>query len=59
MGIILLDEAWEIDKSQLTLGRELGSGQFGVSWYTAPVLVEILISLIASASGGREVEGKG
>ncbi len=25
------DEAWEIDKSQLSLGRELGSGQFGVS----------------------------
>ena len=27
----LADEAWEIDKSQLSLGRELGSGQFGVS----------------------------
>ena len=24
------DEAWEIDKSELTLGKELGSGQFGV-----------------------------
>ena len=24
------DETWEIDKSELTLGRELGSGQFGV-----------------------------
>ena len=24
------DEEWEIDKSELTLGRELGSGQFGV-----------------------------
>jgi hypothetical protein len=26
----LFDEAWEIDKGELTLGRELGSGQFGV-----------------------------
>ena len=26
----LTDEAWEIDKSELTLTRELGSGQFGV-----------------------------
>lgn len=25
----MFDEAWEIEKSQLTLGRELGSGQFG------------------------------
>ena len=25
------DEAWEIDKGDLELGRELGSGQFGVS----------------------------
>ncbi|CAI8051711.1 Tyrosine-protein kinase BTK, partial [Geodia barretti] len=25
----LFDEAWEISKSELTLGRELGSGQFG------------------------------
>ena len=25
------DEAWEIDKRDLELGRELGSGQFGVS----------------------------
>ena len=24
------DEEWEIDKAELTLGRELGSGQFGV-----------------------------
>jgi len=24
------DEEWEIDKSELTLLRELGSGQFGV-----------------------------
>ena len=27
-----VDEKWEIDKSELTLGRELGSGQFGVSF---------------------------
>ena len=26
----ITDEAWEIDKSELTLTRELGSGQFGV-----------------------------
>lgn len=28
----IADEAWEIDKSQLTLGKELGSGQFGVRY---------------------------
>ncbi len=30
-----LDEAWEIEKTSLSLGKELGSGQFGVS-YTHP-----------------------
>ena len=25
------DDGWEIDKEELTLGRELDSGQFGVS----------------------------
>ena len=28
----IADEAWEIDKRELTLGRELGSGQFGVRY---------------------------
>ena len=26
------DEVWEIDKSHLTLGKELGNGQFGVRY---------------------------
>lgn len=29
--LITSDEAWEIDKLSLSLGKELGSGQFGVS----------------------------
>ena len=28
--LLLPDSKWDIDKSQLTLGKELGSGQFGV-----------------------------
>ena len=29
--LVGVDSKWEIDKSELTLGKELGSGQFGVN----------------------------
>ena len=41
-----IDEEWEIDKSELTLGRELGSGQFGVrndSFYMYMVVVVVCV----------------
>ena len=37
---VLTDEAWEIEKSQLTLGRELGSGQFGVSSWLRSIVTD-------------------
>lgn len=31
VSLLCSDEAWEIEKVSLSLGKELGSGQFGVS----------------------------
>lgn len=64
---VVADEAWEIDKGQLSLGRELGSGQFGVSCMHVPcecgliavvspyvyVCVCVAFSVLWQASGRR------
>ena len=41
------DEEWEINKSELTLGRELGSGQFGVRHTRLPGTSDLTSSILS------------
>ena len=44
--LLLPDSKWDIDKSQLTLGKELGSGQFGVRILLLCICYVVIVSII-------------